>query len=333
MRAQIDPPHVAVRRRFAEHARAARKILRALGELREIGSDLAHRFQPLECRIAAVIDRLQRLLKPGACRTLVPAQLQRCVCVAQRSRSRETQITCRVIARRSEILPCHETARQLQARAEHVACEVDHLRAAERVAHELHTCFRKLMRFVEDRHFDARQQLGDAAVAQCHVGKVQVMVDDDEVGCHRFATRFHDVALPVLRAFRAKAVFACRRDERNDCRAFIEAVQLGQIAARRGLGPLLDASQRAHRPPIGQLSALARLAEPMQAEVTGAALQQRHADRHLQCVAQLRQVAQEKLILQALRRGAHQHASARQQGRNEVREGLADPGAGLGDEC
>ena len=77
---------------------------------------------------------------------------------------------------------------------------------------------------------------------------------------------------------------------------------------------------------------LPRLSEPVQAQIAGAALQQRQRHRQPQCLDQPRQVAQVELVLQALRRGADQRAGARQQRRHQIGVGLADAGAGLDDQ-
>ena len=158
------------------------------------------------------------------------------------------------------------------SRAKSITCA-----GAERRAEELHAGLAELVRLVEDRHLDARQQLGHAAVAQRHVGEEQVVVDDDQVGRHRLAPRLHDVAGAVLGALAAEAVLARRGDERDHAAALVEPVELGQVAAARGLRPGLDLGQRAHRAAIGQVRVVARLAEPVQAEIARAALEQRHA--------------------------------------------------------
>ncbi len=188
------------------------------------------------------------------------------------------------------------------------------------------------MRFVEDRQLDARQQLGDAAVAQRHVGEEEMVVDDDDVGEHRLAPRLHDVALAVLRALAAEAVLARRGDQRDHAAALVEALELGDVAARGRLRPGLDLGQRAHREAIGQVRVVARLAESMQAEIARPALQQRHRQRQLERIAQARQVANEELVLERLGGGAEQRARAAQERRDEIGVGLADAGAGLDDE-
>jgi hypothetical protein len=225
-----------------------------------------------------------------------------------------------------------QAARLLQPGGKHVARKVDQLRRAERRAEELDARLGELVRLVEDRDLDARQQLGDSAVAQRHVGEEEMVVDDDHIGEHRLAARLHHVAAPVFGAFDAEAVLARRRDERDDAAALVEAGELGEVAARRRLRPRLDLGERAHRVAVGQLRVVAREREPVQAEIARAPLEERHRDRQLERAAQARQVANEELVLQRLRRGAEERAGAAEQRRDEVREGLADAGAGLDDE-
>ena len=111
------------------------------------------------------------------------------------------------------------------------------LRRAQRRAEELHAGFDQLVRLVEDRGVDGRQQFGDAAVAQRHVGEEQVVVDDHQVGRHRFAPRLHHVAGAVLGALAAQAVLACRGHQRDHRRAVVQPFDLGQVAAACATAP------------------------------------------------------------------------------------------------
>ena len=332
MRRQVDPAHVAGLRSLAELARQLGERRSAFRQLDEVGRDLAdgvERFARGVARPGELGQRVEKLAPLGA---LAPAQFQRSAHFAHRAGARHPQVARRTVAQRGEILPRRQTARLLQAGAEHVAGEVDHLAAAERRAEELHTGFGELMGLVEHRHLDTRQQLGDAAVAQAHVGEEEVMVDDHQVREHRLAPRLHHMALAVFGALGAEAVFARRGHQRNHAAAFVEAVDLGEVPARRCLRPLLDLRERAHGPAVGQLRRLARLVQAVQAEVACAAFQQRDADRQLQGLTQARQVAQKELVLQALGGSADQRARPREQGRHQVGECLADAGTGFGDE-
>ncbi len=68
------------------------------------------------------------------------------------------------------------------------------------------------------------------------------------------------------------------------------------------------------------------------ADVVGAPLEQRDADRRLERIAHHRQVLVEQLVLQGLGAGRHDDLAARLQSRHQVGEGLARAGARLGDE-
>ena len=219
----------------------------------------------------------------------------------------------------------------LQAGGQHIAREVERLPGAELHAEELHAGLVELVRLVEDHDAHRRQQLGHARFAHRQVGEEQMMVDDHHVGRQRLAPREVDVAGLELRALRAQAVVAGRRDERDQRRSLVQPGQLGQVAGAGGLGPLLDLGQRAQAAALGR-GVVAREVQPMQTQIAGPALEQRGAHRQLERGDQARQVAAEELVLQGLGGGREQHALAAQQRRHQVREGLADTGAGFDDQ-
>ena len=152
------------------------------------------------------------------------------------------------------------------------------LAGARLLAEEQRRRVGKLVRLVEDHRVARGQELGEAFVAQHHVGEEQVMVDDDDVGLERILARLHheasrwnaqccprqlsrvDVTSGQIDAFsgtsassRAVAAFASAR-ERDDLR------QVARILARR------------------QPAFARRALEMMVADVVRAALEQR--DRH-----------------------------------------------------
>jgi hypothetical protein len=88
------------------------------------------------------------------------------------------------------------------------------LRGAQAQAEKLHAGFHQLVGLVEHRCVHRGQELGHAGVAQRQVGKKEMVVDDHQVGRHRFAPRCHHVAAGVLRAFVAQAVVACGGHQR-----------------------------------------------------------------------------------------------------------------------
>ena len=112
----------------------------------------------------------------------------------------------------------------LKASTEHVAREIDHLRAAQGGAQELHAGFGQLMRFIEHRHFYAGQQLGHAAVAQRHVGKEQMVIHHHEVGGHGSLRAFITCHWRI-RALAARQ-FARTRDERDHAGTLVHALDL-----------------------------------------------------------------------------------------------------------
>ncbi len=73
--------------------------------------------------------------------------------------------------------------------------------------------------------------------------------------------------------------------------------------------------------------------QAVQAQVVCTPLEQRHPDGYPQRPAHHGQVTIEKLVLQILGPGGHDHPASRQQRRNQIGKGLAGPGAGLDDQC
>jgi len=194
--------------RGLERGGAGREFTCPLLELREVGADARHRRQRLGGVRQGGAERAQRFEQgPVGC-PLVPAQLEEAAHLAQRAGAGQAQLARGGVDRGVQLGPALQAARLRQRDRQQVAPEVDHLPGAEDRAEELHAGLDELVRFVEHRRVHRRQQFGDAAVAQRHVGEEQVMVDDDEVGRHRLAPRLHDVALAVLRAFGAQAVLA-----------------------------------------------------------------------------------------------------------------------------
>ena len=189
------------------------------------------------------------------------------------------------------------------------------------------------MRLVEDHRVARGQELGQPFVAQHHVGEEQVMVDDDDVGVERLLPRLQHEAVVVKRAVAAEAIVARRRDERPDRRVFRHVGELAAVAARaraRERDDLRQVARIVARWQAGRRSPRARdgggrrswRAPSSSASVAGIA----------QRIAHHRQVALEELVLQRLGARGDDHLAAVEQRRNEVREGLAGAGAGLGDQ-
>ncbi|MCY1517565.1 hypothetical protein D9M68_522510 [compost metagenome] len=329
LRADIDPAHRVEFARLRETRRALGELARALVQAHEVGRDLAHRVQPVGGQHEGVLQVVERAL-PGLGihalgRGTDPAQLGARPLLADH----QAQLTRRTLDPRHQLLPVDQPARMLQARAEHVAREIERLPAAELRAQELHAGLVELVRLVEHDDAHGRQQLGHAGLAHREVGKEQVVVDDHDVGRQRLAPRQVDVAGLELRALRAQAVLARGSGQRDQRRTFVEPRQFGEVTGARGFRPLLDLCQRAQAAALGQRGVVARHVEPMQAQVAAPPFQQRRAYRQCEGLDEARQVAAEQLVLQGLGGGREQHALAAQQRRHEVREGLAHAGAGL----
>jgi hypothetical protein len=211
-----------------------------------------------------------------------------------------------------------------------IARELDQLPAADLLAEEQRRRIGKLVRFVEDHRVAVRQKLGNAFVAQHHVGEEQVMVDHDDVGLQRFAPRLEHEAIGVVRAVLAQAVVAGGRDQGPDRRILRHIGQLGAIAAlcrARKRDDLLQVPRVvAGRQPV----LVRRSLQMVMTDVVGAALQQRDGHGNLQCVPHQRQIALVQLVLQRLGAGGYDDLAAIQQRRDEIGKRLAGSRAGFG---
>jgi hypothetical protein len=298
----------------------------------EVGPEFAHGVQAL-CRGAQGGQHaVQRLLpfdrgQPFR-RGLVPVDAVRSAALARH----QPQFTRRMFHAGHQLLPVDQAARLLQPGGQCVAREIEQLPGAQMQAEELHAGLVELVRLVEDGDAHRGQQFGHARFAHGQVGEHQMVVHHHHIGRQRLAPRQVDVALLVLRALRAQAVVAGGGDQRDQRRAFVQVGQLGQIAAARAARPLLDAGQAQQRGAVAQVHVPARPLEAVQADITGAALEQGRAQRQLQRAQQLGQVAAEELVLQGLGGGGQQHPFAAEQGRHQVGEGLAHARAGFDDQ-
>lgn len=197
------------------------------------------------------------------------------------------------------------------------------------LAQELHPGLHHLVGLVEHGDVHRGQQLGHAAVAQGQIGEEEMVVDHHHVGGHGLAAGLHDMTGVVLAALAAQAVVAGGGDQGDDLGALVQTFEFADVAAAGGLSPGLDARQRPHRIAVRQSGALSGQHQPVPAQVAGPPLEQRHGHRQLQDVAQPGQIAEEELVLQALRGRADQGAAAGQQHRQQIGVGLAHAGARL----
>ena len=112
-------------------------------------------------------------------------------------------------------------------------------------------------------------------------------------------------------------------------------LHLGLVAGVGGGHPLrdpLDLHLRGERHRVEfELRLIRRrhLAEALQADVVAPALQHREVEVDTEVLGEEREVLHRQLILECLGGGGHHHGGTRLDGRNEVRQGLAGPGAGL----
>ena len=189
----------------------------------------------------------------------------------------------------------------------------------------------QLVRLVEDEGGGARQDLAEALALDREVGEQQVVVHDHEVGGLRLRARLRDEAFRPERAIPAQAVFRGRGHARQQRAVVAQVLQLGQVATLRAPAPRHHSLEERRVLAAGEALALGLLHAVM-AEVVGATLEQRRADRRAQRLANPRQVAVVQLVLQRARAGGHDHALPGKQRGHQVGVGLAGAGARLGDE-
>ena len=188
------------------------------------------------------------------------------------------------------------------------------------------------MRLVEDHRVAPGQQIGETLVLEHDVGEEQMVIDHDDVRGERIPACLHDEALCVVRAFATEAILAGRRHLAPNAGIVGHVGELGLVSAFGVAGEGLDSLEitnvGARREAVLQPGAL----EMIVADIIRPALEQCDGDRDLECVADQGQVTAEKLVLKRLRPGRHDDLAAREQRRDQIREGLAGSGAGFGDE-
>ena len=189
----------------------------------------------------------------------------------------------------------------------------------------------KLMRLVEDHRVACGQQLREPLVAQHHVGKKQVMIDDDDIGIERVLARLQYEAFLVERTVRTQTVVARRGDERPDRCVLGHVRELCAIAALARARKRDDFSHMAAIIPRRQAVFARRALEMMMTDVIRASLEHRNRHRYPKRVAQERNVAFIELILQGLRARRHDYLAAIEQRGDQIGERLAGACSGLGD--
>ncbi len=188
------------------------------------------------------------------------------------------------------------------------------------------------MGFVDDDGIGARQQLAETGLADGEIGEQQMMIDHHQLGILGSAARLEHVAVVEAGALAAQAVVGRRCRQPPGRSAFRHLGELGDVALFGMPRPRADARQiRRHRriemPGRGRVHV-----ETLQAEVVGASFEQRAVQRHRQRIAHAGKIPVKELLLEVLRAGRHDHASARQHGRDEIGEGLSGSRARLADQ-
>ena len=256
LRRDVDPAHDALGRRPARSDRASATSGRARSSRRaKSGADLARRRRRARHRAGA--GTAERFAAPAPSRRSTPRSLQRSFRLPRRSRSgpaREPQIARGMFAR-----PLRDRARasgRAPAAARRPAGRVRSRSPARCRASCRGTARPPRLSWCassKTRDVDRRQQFGDAAVAQGHVGEEQMVIDDDDVGGHRLAPCAHDVAGTELAGTRCPGSSRASTSPAELRRRSSSPSSFGQVAAARVAAPTLRSSrQRAHRPAVGQ---------------------------------------------------------------------------------
>ena len=295
-----------------------------LGALGLRGERLVERRASAVCELLEAVGKARQRAAPGSTPRRAAGFAEREAQVARRLLQRGWRAR-RAPARRRP----RRAARARASRASSTSCALETVSPKNRRAVSGSWCASsKITRVAR------RQQLGDAFVAQHHVGEEQMVVDHHHVGGERVAARAHHEAVARSRG---------SSWPRQLSRVEVACAQTGAssgTSARSARSPVvlscgeaLDA--RELRRLLARLEARllrARAPQAVEADVVGAALEQRRARARGERLAHRRQVAVEQLVLQRLGAGRDDDLAAGEQRRHQVGEGLAGAGAGLGDQ-
>ena len=97
-----------------------------------------------------------------------------------------------------------------------------------------------MVRFVDDKRLDVRQDFGKAFAFQGEVGEQQVVVDDGNVRFFRLLSRFLYEAFFKEGAVTAEAVFRGRGDAGDDWCVFRNSGERGKVAVGGGFKEVFD---------------------------------------------------------------------------------------------
>jgi hypothetical protein len=192
----------------------------------------------------------------------------------------------------------------------------------------------ELVCLVEDHRVVGGQDArGGAAGTQRAIGEVQVVVDEHQLRLIGEPAGLGDEAALEVRAARADPRVGRGGGVGPQRRGLGEPLDLGAIA---GLGVRGPVDQRVDRDVAvarrRERVARAELGELAPARIVGHALEHDGGERPGEDRAQQRDVVARDLVLQRAGAGRHDDALAGQQRGDEVRQGLAGPGAGLDDQ-
>ena len=151
------------------------------------------------------------------------------------------------------------------------------------------------MRFIEYHGIARRQQVLRAIVFEHQICEEQVVVDHHHFSFHGALAGFHDKALLVARALRAKTIFTRRDRLIPRASAFRHLWQLRAIPSaatiEAAIGKTLDRLNVFDVLTAGETTIGSGDLHVVQADVVGAALQQRRRDRDTERLDDGRNVA------------------------------------------
>ena len=183
------------------------------------------------------------------------------------------------------------------------------------------------MRLVEDHRIGTGQQFrGRAVTAQGRIGKEKMMIDHHQVRFLGFLAGLHQRAFLIVGAICAETVVGSTGYPGPYRRVFGNLLQLGDVTGFGTTSPMGDDLQLLGGFPSQKTGLFLMQGHPVGTEIIGAPFQQRHLARQPQSFLDQRHILEKKLILQTLGAGGHQCRPLRQQGRHQVRQGLAGTG-------
>ena len=156
-----------------------------------------------------------------------------------------------------------------------IARQFNQLPASERLAKKEAGDLGQLVRFVENERINAGQQFRKAGLLHRHVGKQQMMVDDEHVSRQGLVSRLGEKAVVQMGAALPQTIIGGGSDAGPKRGGFRHGSDFGDVAAPGLAGPPPNAPQFGHLFPRTQPPFLLDGGQPVLAEVVAAALEQR----------------------------------------------------------